>query len=124
MWADRGTKLNKALDYVNRALEQQPTNGAYMDTRGWIHYRQGNYRQALADIEAASKFIPKDPTVSEHLGDTWSAIGDRGRAVIHWQESYRIDSNNSGVAAKLEANGVDPKSALETPESAEPSTEE
>ena len=124
MWAERGTRLNEALVYVNRALEQDPDNGAYLDTLGWIYYRQGNYNEALKKIQEANKFIPTDPTVNDHLGDTWSAIGDRDQAVRHWRKSYQIDSDNSRVADKLEANGVDPTSALDQPDAAEPVAEE
>ncbi|MDA0991141.1 MAG: tetratricopeptide repeat protein, partial [Verrucomicrobia bacterium] len=110
MWADRGIKLEKALQYVNRALIHEPQNGAYLDTRGWIYYMQGDYQEALIHIEAASKLIPEDPTINDHLGDIWSALGDRTRAVQHWSQSYIRDTANTTVANKLQANGVDPDS--------------
>jgi tetratricopeptide (TPR) repeat protein len=124
MWAEKGMKLDEALSYVNRALDVEPKNGAYLDTRGWIYYRKGDYPKALKHIQEANTLMPRDPTVNEHLGDAWSAIGDRDQAVLHWQKSYQIDSHNRQVADKLEANGVDPTSALDQPETADPITAE
>jgi tetratricopeptide (TPR) repeat protein len=107
MWAEQGRHLEQALQYVGRALEQEPENGAYLDTRGWIHFRQGDNNKALLYIEKASHFYPRDATINDHLGDTWSALGDRDRAILHWTHSYVFDSENDAVAIKLEANGVD-----------------
>ena len=109
MWAEQGRNLDEALQYVSRALEHDSENGAYLDTRGWIHFRMGDFKNALVHIEKASSFYPRDATINDHLGDTWSALGDRGRAIHHWTESYRFDSENDTVAMKLEANGVDLK---------------
>lgn len=107
MWAEQGRNLHEALAYVDRALAMEPENGAYLDTRGWVFFRQGKYDEAVKDIEKASEYYPRDATISHHLGDAWSALGDRGRALRHWTESYRFDSENDAVATRLEANGVD-----------------
>src|SRR5690606_30216079 len=37
--ADRGKRLEKALGMVERALETEPENESYLDTRGWIYFR-------------------------------------------------------------------------------------
>ena len=49
-------EINQALDYLEKsgAAALDPTMKAtYLDTRGVIHYRMGNYEQALLDMEAA-----------------------------------------------------------------------
>ncbi|MCE9615545.1 MAG: tetratricopeptide repeat protein [Lentisphaerae bacterium] len=107
MWAERGEKLDRGLSYINRALKLEPENGAYLDTLGWIYYRLGQFDDALKLIQAADRLIPDDPTINDHLGDAWNALGNHERAIQHWKHSYLKDRDNSTVAKKLQANGVD-----------------
>ena len=53
MWADQNTHLDEAEDYIKRALEADPENGAYLDSLGWLHFRRGQYEQALAELLSA-----------------------------------------------------------------------
>ena len=75
MWADQNTHLDEAENYIKRALASDPNNGAYLDSLGWLHYRQGKYEQALAELlNAAQALKTDDPTVFEHIGDTYAAV--------------------------------------------------
>ncbi len=49
MLADRGMRLDEAVALVQRALAQDPTNPAYLDSIGWAYYKQNK----LAEAEAA-----------------------------------------------------------------------
>jgi len=106
MWAQRGVKLDKAHKYVSLALERDPKNGAYLDTLGWIYYRQRNYTKALELIEKAHTQMTNDPTIADHLGDIFNALGDRERAVSYWKKSLLLDPENEAVARKLETHRV------------------
>src|SRR6185436_17674556 len=35
LWADHNLRLNEAVDMIERALAQDPDNGAYVDSLGW-----------------------------------------------------------------------------------------
>ena len=130
MWAEHGMNLDKAMVYVDRALVYDPRSPAYLDTRGWIHFKNGNYRAALEDITLACSLLPNDATITDHLGDTWRALGNLNKALAYWKDSYRVDSGNSVVAEKLQANGINlgeitPHSSIvseaqQTPESETP----
>ena len=62
MWADQNTHLDEAEDYIKRALAADPENGAYLDSLGWLHFRRGQYEQALAELlnakQASRPMIP------------------------------------------------------------------
>jgi len=107
MWAENGIKLDKALDYVKRALEQEPANGAYLDTLGWIYYKQEDHANALAYIQQAREAIPDDPTITDHLGDVYEALGRRDRAIVQWKASFMLNPEDEKVAAKLSKAGID-----------------
>lgn len=106
MNAERGVKLEDALDHAGVALAIEPENPAYIDTRGWIYYRMGRYDEALADVMAAAVSMPDDPTIAEHLGDIYAAIGDDGKAVEFWQRALEGDPENAAIKAKLNARGA------------------
>lgn len=106
MWAEHGTNLVKAAEYVNRALDIEPDNGAYADTLGWVYYQQKDYRKARAELERAAQLVDDDPTITEHLGDVYQALGETDRAVASWRRSLTLDPDNEAVAGKLTAAGA------------------
>lgn len=101
MHAERGVKLDMAMDHIGVALAVEPENGAYLDTRGWIYYQQGDYDSALADINLAAEKLPEDPTISDHLGDIHQALGNHDDAVEWWKKSLAADPGNEAVKTKL-----------------------
>lgn len=106
MWAEKGIKLEKGLEYITRALEFEPGSGAYVDTLGWIYYKQKRYREALEQIQKANRLIENDPTITDHLGDVFDALKDTGKALSYWKQSFLLDPENKTVAEKLEAHGI------------------
>jgi tetratricopeptide (TPR) repeat protein len=102
MWADRGTHLDEAEDYIKRALAADPENGAYLDSMGWLHYRQGHYDQALAELlSAADALKADDPVVLDHIGDTYAALKQPQKAIEYWQKALALDRTNKKLATKI-----------------------
>ncbi len=85
MWADRNMNLDRAAEMLTRAVSQEPRNGAYVDSLGWVYYRQGKLDLARKHLIDAARLLPRDATVHEHLGDVLAKQGDHARAL----ESYR-----------------------------------
>ena len=104
MWADHNTHLEEAADYINRALQADPNNGAYLDSLGWLHYRRGQYEQALAELlNAAQAMKTDDATVFEHIGDTYAMLHEMPKALEYWRKSLALDPTNKKLAAKIAA---------------------
>jgi tetratricopeptide (TPR) repeat protein len=106
MWAEKGLNLDKAMEYVTSALELDAKNGAYIDTLGWIYFKQGKYSEALEQIRNASEIIKDDSTITEHLGDICSALKEKEKAVSYWKQSFLLDPTSEAVAKKLSENGI------------------
>ncbi len=106
MLADRGVKLDEALTLVKKAVDLDPTNGAYLDSLGWAYFKLGKYDQAEDSLNKASHLqrMGSDPTVQEHLGDLYQKTGRLKLAAAHWQRA--IEEWNKTVAAEIDQDDV------------------
>ncbi len=89
-WADRGENMEQALDYIKRAVEQQPEDGYVRDSLGWVHYKMGEYDQAVVELYRASELVPEDPTIKEHLGDAYLKVGELEKAIVQYEEAVSL----------------------------------
>ena len=68
LYAERLGELDKAYDLAQRARALQPGDAAIADTLGWILYKRGDYKQALALLQESAKNLPNNPEIQFHLG--------------------------------------------------------
>ncbi len=87
MLADRGVDLDQSLDYVKRALEQDPHNGAYLDSLGWVYFKMGRLDLAEDNLLKALKSLRLTGVVYDHLGDLYFQKGDRAQALTYWRKA-------------------------------------
>jgi predicted Zn-dependent protease len=69
-------------------VDLEPDNGAYLDSLGWVYFRQGKLDDARGLLERALERMP-DPTVRDHLGDVYLKLGKTKEAIAQWQDSLR-----------------------------------
>ena len=81
--ANRNQHLREARKLVSKALAQQSDNPAFLDSMGWVLFREGDNEAALVQIERAYA-IEADPEIAAHLGEVLWALGRDGEANIIW----------------------------------------
>ena len=102
MWADRNEKLDRALEFIERAVKLEPKNAAFLDSLGWVHFRLNQPKKALEYILRSIEHTEEpDATLYDHLGDIHRALGQRKEAGEAWQKSLKIESNEE-VKRKIE----------------------
>jgi len=89
MLADRNVRLEEAQKLIQKALDQVPNNGAFLDSLGWVYFRQGKLTEAQDMLVQAIERIGDDPTVHDHLGDVYFKLGKTKDAVAQWQASLQ-----------------------------------
>jgi tetratricopeptide (TPR) repeat protein len=89
MLADRNVRLEEAQKLIQKALDQVPNNGAFLDSLGWVYFRQGKLDEAQNVLVQALERIGEDPTVHDHLGDVYFKLGKTRDAVAQWQASLQ-----------------------------------
>jgi len=98
MWAESGKNLEKAHEMLVRAVTQEPTNGAYVDSLGWVYFRLGNLELAEKYLIDATSLVPRDATVHEHLGDVLAKRGETGRALDAYRTAIGLDPDAKDAA--------------------------
>ncbi|MGB9074370.1 MAG: tetratricopeptide repeat protein [Terriglobales bacterium] len=104
MLADQNMKLEEALGDIKKALELDPTNGAYLDSLGWAYFRLGKYELAEENLLKASQKINTDPTVHDHLGDLYQKTGRLKQAATHWERA--LNEWNRTIAAEVDQDNA------------------
>ncbi len=87
MFADKGLRLPEAIKLIRKAVEQEPMNGAYLDSLGWVYFKMGEYEMAEDNLRQAVERDQTDPTVHDHLGDLYEKTGRIRLAAAQWELS-------------------------------------
>ncbi|MGJ5813549.1 tetratricopeptide repeat protein [Paludibaculum fermentans] len=89
MLADRNVRLPEALELIQKAVNLDPNNGAYMDSLGWVYFRMNRLDEAVAQLRGALERGSRDPTVHDHLGDVYSGLNKWKDALAQWELALR-----------------------------------
>jgi tetratricopeptide (TPR) repeat protein len=87
MLGDLGIRLDEAQSLVQRALDEDPYNGAYLDSLGWVYFKQNKLADAEATLRKALERDSHDPTMHSHLGDVYARSGRPELAAAEWEKS-------------------------------------
>ncbi len=107
LWADHNINLDQAEMMIQKALDEEEDNYAYLDSMAWIFYRKKDYKKALEYIEESLENcedpIP-DAVISEHAGDIHAALGNKNEALKYWElaiETFSDDINEPKIREKI-----------------------
>ena len=104
---------------IERAAEAKPDSGYIIDSLGWGLYTLGRYEESVGHMEHAAELMPVDPTVNDHLGDVYWAVGRHMEARFQWTRALSFDPEpeaadrirrklNVGLDAVLAQEGMEP----------------
>jgi len=99
--AEKGDSLDLAEDLLAKALGKEPENGYFLDSLGWIRYKKGRFREALAILLKAAERTAGDAVIWEHIGDTYVKLSESSNAVDAYRKSLAIDPSAAKVDEKM-----------------------
>ncbi len=125
IWADNDMKLDEAEKLVRKALEldrkkradnpnfnvkTDQDNGAYLDSLGWVQFKQKKLEDAKKSLlDAVKDKNAQHIEIYDHLGDVLMALGERQPAIDAWRkglefvgEGRREADRKAAVERKLE----------------------
>jgi tetratricopeptide (TPR) repeat protein len=87
MLGDLGIRLDEAEALVQRALKEEPNSGAYLDSLGWIYFRENKLPEAEATLRKAVERESHDATIRSHLAEVYAKSGRTDLAAAEWEKS-------------------------------------
>jgi len=104
MLGDLGIRLDEAEALVQQALKEDPYNGAYLDSLGWIYFKENKLSASETTLRKAVARERHDATIHSHLGDLYGKMGRSELAAAEWEKSL-LEWHRS-LPADLEADKV------------------
>jgi Tfp pilus assembly protein PilF len=102
MFADRGVNLEEARTLLIKAVDLEPTSGAFQDSLGWVYFRLGELDRAEKYLTEALRLEPFDATLREHVGDLFRARGDKAKAADSYRQALRLELEEAGQKERIE----------------------
>lgn len=129
-WIDKGVRLKQADPMIRFAVAQSPRESAYLDTYGWLLYKDGRFEEARTWLSRAHAARDSaDPVILDHWGDACHRAGAVEEAVAHWRaalealdaledgprnaDDQRVRSDAAAKIAAVEAGSPPQTAALE-----------
>ncbi len=79
--------LARAWKLSSETLEDNPEEGSFLDTSGWIQCKQGNFAKAKLLLEKALTESPNQPSLLYHLGYCQLKLGETQAAQENFQKA-------------------------------------
>lgn len=103
LYADWGVHLEEAVRLIERALSQDPRNGAYLDSLGWAFFKLGRTEEALHLLEEAAAQAP-DGEILDHLGQVYLTVGKEAEAESAFQRGLAAEKKDQDVIHRLKSH--------------------
>jgi tetratricopeptide (TPR) repeat protein len=128
IWADHDMNLVESEKLIRKAIEDDrkqklkdnpdlkpesvKSNLSYLDSLGWVLYKQKKYKEAKPHLEeAVSGEEGQNLEIYDHLGDVLMALGEKDAAISAWKkgletatESKRDKKRKVEVEKKIKGN--------------------
>lgn len=99
MLAERGRRLDEAVDLITRALKTDADNPSYLDSLGWALFKRGDFAAADTHLSRASDALPQNSVVQDHYGDVLAKLGRYREAIMAWTKALGGDGSDIDRAA-------------------------
>ncbi len=93
---DRTDRLEEAEPLLQKVVAAEPENAAFLDSLGWLQYRQGKLQAAEKTLQKAWSLDP-DPEIAAHLGEVLWKLGKRQAAMRIWNEARQKNPGNAAL---------------------------
>ena len=98
--ADHTLELPHAEGLIRRALAVMPDNPAALDSLGWVHFRSGDTKGAVAMLGHAYA-LGHDAEIAAHWGEALWVAGERAEARRVWAAALAREPDSKALKATL-----------------------
>lgn len=90
--AEQGVRLEFAAHLLKRAVANEPKNGFYLDSLGWVYFKLNRLEDAEKTLLLALQLEPEEPVILEHLGEVKYARRELALALKYFERADAIFS--------------------------------
>lgn len=110
MWLDRGQHLDRAETLIRKANEMDPGNAAFIDSLGWLLFKQGKFTEALPELLKAEELLrkeqpdpePGDAEIFDHIAQAYDKLGQRQKALDYWKRALDVQPEVQAIRERAE----------------------
>jgi tetratricopeptide (TPR) repeat protein len=103
--ADRALKLPQAKTLIVKALEMAPEDPFIMDSLGWVEFRLGHLKDALAILKKAYS-LRADSDIAAHLAEVMVSLGLKTEASSLVAEAQKTPTNSDVLNETIKRLGI------------------
>lgn len=81
--------LDKAYEYISRAIKLRPNDGFIRDSLGWYYYKKRDLKKALQQIKIAWEQTKNDMVIAKHLAIIYQELKDYEMAKKYYKEALK-----------------------------------
>ena len=100
-WLERKHNIEKAIDMLKEAYEQEEDDPYIIDSIGWGYYLIGDYINAEKLLKKAVQLMPDDPVVNDHYGDILWMLDRKLQARYFWKNVLGFDDSDEELKKKI-----------------------
>jgi tetratricopeptide (TPR) repeat protein len=100
MLTDDSQRYREANELLTKAHNLKPDDPVIIDSLGWLHYRQGNYVEAIRELRQAYSSY-QEPAVAAHLGEALWVTGAQEEARQIWQEGIKQAPDDTNIPTTM-----------------------
>jgi len=110
MYSLKDREIDRAYEYIKRALDEEPENEAYLDSLGWILFKKKDYDEALGNLIYAKNRSDRkgevDAVIFFHIAETYDMLNQKSMAIKYYKAA--ID-NIQKASEPLDRNYLEKK---------------
>ena len=100
-WLERDYKINKAIEMLEVAYEQENDDPYIIDSIGWAYYLVEDYVKAEKFLKRAVLLMPDDPIVNDHYGDILWKLNRKIQARYFWSMVSKMKDTEKDLLEKI-----------------------
>ncbi len=90
-WTVQHKNLDQALEMIQKAVDEEPHNSAYLDSLGWVYYKLGRFEDAEVRLQQSRNENGGEyPVILDHLGDTLYRLDRPDDAKRVWEKALSL----------------------------------
>ncbi len=100
-WLERNFKINKAIEMLEKAYEQENNDPYIIDSIGWAYYLIDDHIKAEKLLKKAVQLMPDDPIVNDHYGDILWKLDRKIQARYFWSMVLDMEDAEEELLDKI-----------------------